>query len=283
MPQDGQHSEPLILEPERDDGHRLRRPARRDTEAFQLGGVGQEQSLFPLQRRPDPARTRRQRPERVLGRRSESTPGAEQQVTLAGLDEVDQPGRQSEAFHDAGHGAVQDLLQPERPVDRQRHGVQRLQLPVPTHQLEAHAPDAEKHLDPRDQLVGVERLGDVVVGADLQTHDHVPGGILGGQHDHRDVPPLLVGLQAAAHLVPVHPRHHHVQQDQVDGMLRDAAERLVARMADHRGETTRLEQDLDHARDPDLVLHHQDRGFRTHRSNHCRHAAPPPTLTLDPV
>jgi hypothetical protein len=124
-----------------------------------------------------------------------------------------EPGRQPEAFHDAGQGAVQNLLQPERPVDRQRHGVQRLQLPVPTHQLEAHAPDAEEHLDPRDQLVRVERLGDVIVGADFQAHDHVPGGILGGQHDHRDVTPLLVGLQAAAHLVPIHPRHHHVQQD----------------------------------------------------------------------
>ena len=248
-----------------------------------LGRVGHEQGLVPLQRRPDPARARRQRPKRVLGPGLEPAPGAEQQVAPAGLDEVDQPGRQPEAFHDPGHGAVEDLLQTERPVDRQRHGVQRLQLPVPTHQFEAHAPDAEEHLDARDQLVGVERFGDVIVGADLQAHDHVPGGILGGQHDHRDVTPLLVGLQAAAHLVPIHPGHHHVQQDQIDGTFRNAAEGLIARMADHRGETARLEQDLDHARDPDLVLHHQDRGLPSHRSTHSRHTVPPSKLTGEPL
>ena len=41
--------------------------------------------------------------------------------------------------------------------------------------------------DARRQLLGLERLGDVVVGARLETGDHVVGVGPGGDHDDRDV------------------------------------------------------------------------------------------------
>ena len=80
--------------------------------------------------------------------------------------------------------------------------------------------DAEHRLDARDQLALVERLADVVVGADLEALDPARGvGLDGDQHDRQKA---LVGhpLEQAAGLEPGEPRHQDVEQHQVDAAAR---------------------------------------------------------------
>lgn len=72
---------------------------------------------------------------------------------------------------------------------------------------------ASQHgLDPGQQLPGRVRLGDVVVGTELQAQHLVELIVLGGQHDdrHAGAAPDL-----AAHLGAAHPGEHEVQQHQV--------------------------------------------------------------------
>ena len=66
--------------------------------------------------------------------------------------------------------------------------------------------------DPGQQLHGVEGLGHIVVGPHVQSQHLVRVLGLGRQQDHRQI----VALPQAGHGGDaVHPRHHHVQQDQV--------------------------------------------------------------------
>ena len=80
-------------------------------------------------------------------------------------------------------------------------------------------------LDAAAELAHRERLGDVVVGAELEAEDLVDLLRLGGQHDdrHRAARP-----QAPADLEAVDARHHHVEDDEVEGVLGEALERLLA-------------------------------------------------------
>ena len=71
---------------------------------------------------------------------------------------------------------------------------------------------AQHRLDAGRDLLGVKRLDDVVVGAELQAQHLVVGLALGRQHDDGGV---ALGAQFAADLPPVHDRHHDVQQHQV--------------------------------------------------------------------
>ena len=67
-------------------------------------------------------------------------------------------------------------------------------------------------MDPRDELPGAERLGEVVVGADGEPDDEVGLGVAGGEHQdgHR-----AVALDAPAHLEAVEAREHQVEDDEV--------------------------------------------------------------------
>ena len=66
-----------------------------------------------------------------------------------------------------------------------------------------------------DELVGAERLGEVVVGAHLEADDAL--GFVGarGQHDDRNRRRLLVGAQQPADFESVDVRQHHIQHDQI--------------------------------------------------------------------
>ena len=48
----------------------------------------------------------------------------------------------------------------------------------------------------------------------------------GRDHDHRDMPQLLVGLELLEHLVAVQLRHHDVQQDEIEPLGAEAVQRL---------------------------------------------------------
>ena len=79
-------------------------------------------------------------------------------------------------------------------------------------------------LHPARELADRERLGDVVVGAELEAEDLV--GLLGlrGEHDDRH---RAARADRAAHVEAVHPRQHHVEHDEVEVVLAQPVERLA--------------------------------------------------------
>jgi hypothetical protein len=114
---------------------------------------------------------------------------------------------------------------------------------------------AQVGLDARHQLARRERLGDVVVGAELQAEDLVELLPAGGQHDDRDV---ALGPDALAHLQAVHARQHDVEHDEVHRLAVDHLERLVAATGPDHGEAGVAQGVLDDRADGLLILHDQD-------------------------
>ncbi len=108
--------------------------------------------------------------------------------------------------------------------------------------VEAHAGDlddlgeqrlvltATQHrADPGDELAVAERLGDVVVGAELQAHDLVDLGVPRRDHDDPDV---AARPQLPAHLGARHAGHHEIEQHQVRAVrvVQREAGRAVGRL-----------------------------------------------------
>src|SRR5665811_1610086 len=106
-----------------------------------------------------------------------------------------------------------------------------------------------------DELLRLERLGDVVVGTRLQAEDDVDGVALGGQHDDRH--PRLAPDQSAD-LGAVLAREHEVQQDEIGLTTSERLERVVAVCAEEGFETLRAQDDADHLGQRDVVVDHQD-------------------------
>ncbi len=92
----------------------------------------------------------------------------------------------------------------------------------------AGADAAQHRLDAREQLARRKRLGDVVVGAALETAHFVL--LLGarGQHDDRDLLGVLGALQGAGELQAAHVRQHPIDQHQVRPHVDDPGARLAA-------------------------------------------------------
>ena len=84
---------------------------------------------------------------------------------------------------------------------------------------------AQQRLDARLQLAHAERLGEVVVAADLQSDDLVELGVAGRQEQHRNA---RLRAQAAADLVAVDAGQHDVEHHQIEGLGLGKRERLVA-------------------------------------------------------
>ena len=101
--------------------------------------------------------------------------------------------------------------------------------------------DPHERTDPGQQLGLVERLGDEVVGPDLDRADLL-GVTAGRHHDDRDEGRGGVLADPAAGLVAVHPGHHDVEQDDVGQLSREQVQRrLTGRGGQHRepsGEST---------------------------------------------
>ena len=80
---------------------------------------------------------------------------------------------------------------------------------------------AHHRVDARQQLAEVERLDQVVVGAELEPLDAVAGLVARAEDDDAAV---LVAGDGAAHLPAVHARHHQVDDHQVRLELVDRAQ-----------------------------------------------------------
>ena len=128
---------------------------------------------------------------------------------------------------------------------------------------------AQDRADARGQLVGVERLGDVVVGAEVEALGLVGGRALGGQQDHRDRAPLA---QLAHDLDAVEVGHDDVEQDDVGADLLGLLERLLAAVGGDDAEALLAEGDRDELRDARLVVGDEDEWLGTH-------AAPPGSVS----
>ena len=91
------------------------------------------------------------------------------------------------------------------------------------HHLEA---DEAAHAGKQREIV--DRLGQEIVGARIESDDPVARLVQRGDHDDRDMGDLGVGLDAAADFKTVHAGHHHVQQHDIGQFRGNAGQRLLA-------------------------------------------------------
>ena len=114
----------------------------------------------------------------------------------------------------------------------------------------------QHRVDARHQLAHGEGLGDVVIGAQLQS-PHAVGLLRAcGEHDHGNVD--ATAAQLMAHVPAAHTGHHDVEQDQI---RRLAARQVQARLCIGGGkglEALEAKIVLDASHDLGLVVHDQD-------------------------
>ena len=132
-----------------------------------------------------------------------------------------------------------------------------------------HGPQARRE-DAR-----AERLGDVVVGAELETRDDVGLVALGGEHDDGDMPGRGLRPEPPAHLEAVDPGEHQVEDDEIGQTGARRRDRFLPAGDAGHGEALLLEVVLDQFQDVALVVHDED-AFVRHRhhrasrvSNQC--------------
>ena len=135
-------------------------------------------------------------------------------------------------------------------------------LVVPLHdRLErAHLPlqhdVAQRVLERQQDAVRVERLLEEVVGAELGRLDRGGDGPVAGDHHDQG---LRVGLaQLRQDRQPVHPRHLHVEQDEVRLELGEGVQRLGPGAGQRDRVALVLEQLAQRLAHALLVVHHQD-------------------------
>ena len=107
---------------------------------------------------------------------------------------------------------------------------------------------------PGHQLLGLERLDHVVVGAGLQPEHHVDGVALGGQHHDRHA-----GLapDGAGHVDAAHARQHQVEQDDVGSVVAERGQRPFAVRDEGRHEALAAQHDAEHLGEGGVVIDHE--------------------------
>jgi hypothetical protein len=164
---------------------------------------------------------------------------------LAGqqLDDAELLGRQADRL------AEHPDLEPAR-VDLQVADPQRRRPPRP-----GRAGTAQQRPDPGGEFARADRLGQIVVGADVQPQQHV---VLGGPRGNQQNGHVRFGPQYPAHVQAVDERHHDVQHQQV----RTAGPGLIQRRpAITHGEdlmALALQVELDELGVLRVVVGHQD-------------------------
>ncbi len=121
---------------------------------------------------------------------------------------------------------------------------------------------AARERPPHDEreLIDVERLRQVVDGAELHGVDGGPDRSGGGQHDDRDVRAQVA--QATQDVEAVHAGHDEVEEHEVDRLAGDAGERARA-VAREKRLVDALEEHPQGFADPGLVVDDEDARHRT--------------------
>jgi hypothetical protein len=114
---------------------------------------------------------------------------------------------------------------------------------------------AEQRTDARHQLQHRERLGQVVVGAQLQAQHAVRLGRARGEHDHRHAG--VAFTQVATDFPAVGSRQHQVQQHQVPALAVDGRHGVAAIGLAVQAKAGFLEVQAQRLRDGIVVFHQQ--------------------------
>ena len=122
----------------------------------------------------------------------------------------------------------------------------------------AHAFAPSSVADPRHEVARGERLRHVRVRAELQALLHLGVAPLRGQHQDLEAAPARVGADVAAHLESAHPREHHVEDDEVGGLLRERVEGRLAVRRDRDLVPLALHEELEGHDDVRLVVDDED-------------------------
>ena len=134
---------------------------------------------------------------------------------------------------------------------------------------------------PGDELADAERLGQVVVGAALETDDGVGLLAAGGQHQHRGVDVGPAAPQRLAHGDAVHAGQHQVEHHQVEAGRGQPGEGLAAVAHVHRLQPFEAEVQPDQLTDVRVVLDDQNMGHGSIlRGRGRRRTGRPPCHTL---
>ncbi len=105
------------------------------------------------------------------------------------------------------------------PAPQERAAVDRSRCIAEGELIDLGALPAQQGVDAGQQLPGVKRLGEVVVGPRVQTGDAVLQAGAGGEHQNGGA--QMPGAYLPGHGVAVQAGHHHVQNQQVvDAQLR---------------------------------------------------------------
>lgn len=83
-------------------------------------------------------------------------------------------------------------------------------------------------LDPQDELLGTEGLGEVVIGTHFEALDTIIDLALRGQHEDWNGVGPGVSLHFLENLVAVHPRKHEVQNDKIGLIFEDSFQSFTA-------------------------------------------------------
>src|SRR5690606_26047643 len=127
-----------------------------------------------------------------------------------------------------------------------------------SHVVPAPRSGVDVRSDRAQQLFTCEWLGEVLLGADDPAARLVEKTVLGGQHDHWRRLELLVALDQRAGLVPVEPRHHDVDEDDLRLLVGDLRQGLEAVAGGDHLAAFALEQRFSRPPDGLGVIDHHD-------------------------
>ena len=117
----------------------------------------------------------------------------------------------------------------------------------------------------REQLLLSERLGNIVIGADLQADDPIH---LLAARAHDDDRHLALGAQCAAQVQPVGARKHDVEQHEIDGIPVERSPHLAAVTHAHHAVAV-LAQCAQHQGSHALIIFHDQDMLREQVGIHC--------------
>jgi hypothetical protein len=154
---------------------------------------------------------------------------------------------------------VQVVIDLEWRCDGRADAEQQLQveLPEPLATVDVLL-DPEVGAQTHDQLLGEERLGQVVVGPGLEARQLVLELVAGGEDQHGDVTERLVALQDSTNLVAVALGEHQVQQDDVRSLVAGQLQSALAGLGEMNREPLGLELLLQDAPEDVGIVHHKD-------------------------
>jgi hypothetical protein len=121
--------------------------------------------------------------------------------------------------------------------------------------------DLHERPDPREELRLIERLGEEVVGAAIESPDTLLPDRRRHHHDGQRLR-CAVGPEATAHLETIDVRQLHIEEDELWALASDGFQRFVARRRDDDAIVARDEHLLEQSDVGGCVVHDEDRDDR---------------------